>query len=65
MEGMFLMMIEQAKLSDEMFEKYGIEEEEFTNAVIFHKLMHDQDILHLGQENAKRMGFPGMGGHNM
>lgn len=44
MEGMLLMMVEQAKLSDEMFEKHGVEEEDFTAALIFHNTMQDPEV---------------------
>lgn len=44
MEGMITLMIEQAKMADEMFEKTGVEEEEFTIALIHHNIMHDPEI---------------------
>jgi hypothetical protein len=44
MEGMVDMMIEQSKLSDEMWEKYQIEEEDFNAAMIHYNLMNDPEI---------------------
>lgn len=44
MEGMMDMMIEQAKLTDEMFEKYQVDEEEFNSAMMHYNLMNDPEI---------------------
>ena len=38
MEGMFEMMVEQAKLSDEMYEEFGVDEDEFNAAVMHYNL---------------------------
>jgi hypothetical protein len=44
MEGMMDMMVEQAKLSDEMFEKYGVDEDDFNAAMVRYNLMNDPEI---------------------
>jgi hypothetical protein len=44
MEGMMDMMIEQAQLSDEMFDNYSVEEDEFNAAMMHYNLMNDPEI---------------------
>ena len=44
MEQMFDMMIEQARLSDEMHTKYGVDEDDFNSAMLHYNLMHDPEI---------------------
>lgn len=57
------MMIEQAKLGDEMFEQYGIEEEEFNAAMLHYQLMNDPEVVRVMQDNMKKLGLGGgMGG---
>lgn len=57
------MMIEQAKLGDEMFEQYGIEEEEFNAAMLYYQLMNDPEVVRVMQDNMKKLGLGGgMGG---
>ena len=62
MEAMLSMMVDQAKLADEMFEKSGIEEEEYTTALIYHGVMNDPEIMRMQMENMKKMGLGGMMG---
>jgi hypothetical protein len=44
MEQMFDMMIEQSRLSDEMYHLYGIDEDDFNAAMLHYNLMHDPEI---------------------
>lgn len=44
MEGMLDLMIEQARLSDEMFEDDGVEEDEFNAAMVHYNLMNDPEV---------------------
>lgn len=44
MEQMFDMMVEQAKLSDEMHQVYGVDEDEFNAAMLHYNLMNDPEI---------------------
>ena len=66
MEGMTEMMIEQAKLADEMYEETGIEEDEFTAALLYHNIMNDPDVVKKQYDNMRKlgMGVP-MGGMGM
>lgn len=62
---MFEMMVEQAKMSDEMYEKYGVDEEEFNSAVMYYNLQNDPEIMSLMMQNMKKLGLGGgmgMGG---
>jgi len=45
MEQMMVMMVEQAKIQDEMFERHGVEEDEFNEAVMHHRLFEDPEIM--------------------
>lgn len=45
-----------------MFEKSGIEEEEYTTALIYHGVMNDPEIMRMQMENMKKMGLGGMMG---
>ncbi len=64
MEGMIEMMIEQAKMSDNLFEQYQIEEDEFNQAVMYYDLGNDPELNRLMKDNLQKLGFPGgaMGG---
>jgi hypothetical protein len=62
MEAMLEMMVEQAKMADEMFAQTGIEEEEFTTALIYHNVMNDPEIMRIQMENMKKMGLGNMMG---
>ena len=43
MEGMMEMMVEQAKMSDDMWETHGVDEDEFNQAMIHYNLMNDPE----------------------
>ena len=62
MESMMEMMVEQAKLADEMFEKHGVEEEDFNSAMMHFNLMHDPEVQRKVMENMQKLGLGGMGG---
>ena len=62
MEGMVELMVVQAKLSDEMFEKWNVEEDEFTVALIHHNIMNDPEIVKIQRENMMKLGMGGMMG---
>ena len=38
------LMVMQAKMSDNMFEKHGVEEDELTAALLHHRVMNDPEI---------------------
>ena len=66
------MLCENAKTGDKLFEKYQVDEEEFTKAFKFYQLMNDPDITRLMQENMQKLGpeamqmmMGGMGGGGM
>ena len=63
MESMLEMMIEQAKLSDELHELYNTEEDDFNAAVIQYNLMNDPEVQRIMEANMKKLGLGGaMGG---
>lgn len=43
-DPMMVMILQQAKQADSMFEKEGIEEEEFHEAIMFYNVMHDPAV---------------------
>jgi len=66
------MLCENAKTGDKLFEKYQVDEEEFTKAFKFYSLMTDPEITQLMQENMAKLGpeamqmmMGGMGGGGM
>lgn len=50
------MLVENAKTGDELYEKFGIEEEEFTKCFKHYELMKDPEIVRLMQENLQKLG---------
>ncbi|TNV78405.1 hypothetical protein FGO68_gene14440 [Halteria grandinella] len=62
MEGMMEMMVEQAKLSDDMYERHGVDEDEFNSAMLHYNLMNDPEVQRKVMENMRKLGFGGMGG---
>lgn len=62
MEGMMEMMIDQAKLADEMFQVYGTEEEDFNAAMVHYNLMNDPEVNQVIRNNMKKLGLDKMGG---
>ena len=60
-------MVEQSKLSDEMYFKYGVDEDEFNGAMVKWNLVNDPEIQKTIMMNMQKLGlggggFPGMGG---
>jgi hypothetical protein len=67
MHAMMEMMVMQAQLSDDMFERHGIEEEDFNQALIFYNLMNDPEVSRKMMESMQKLqmmggGMGGMGG---
>ena len=54
---MLELMIEQSKLSDEMFEKYGIDEEEYNTAMVHYNLQSDPEITAILMQNMRKLGL--------
>lgn len=59
------MMIDQAKLSDELNDKYGIDEEEFNTAMVHYNLMNDPEVTAVIMQNMKKLGLGGGAGQAM
>ena len=59
MEGMMTMMVEQAKLSDDMYEKHGVDEDEFNAAMVHYNLMQDPEIMRTIMSNMQKLGMGG------
>jgi hypothetical protein len=57
MEGMMEMMVEQCKLSDEIFFKFGVDDDEFNFAMVKHNLMNDRDIQQTLMGNMQKLGI--------
>lgn len=55
------MMMEQAKLSDEMYELHGVDEEEFNASMLHYNLMNDPEVTKVMMENMKKLGLGGGG----
>ena len=71
MMAMMDMMVQQAMLSDDMFETHGVEEEEFNQAIIYYNLMNDPEVSRKMMESMSKLqmmgggmggGMGGMGG---
>lgn len=67
MEGMIEMVVEQSKLSDEIYFKYGVDDDEFNSAMMKHGLMNDPEIQKTLMANMQKLGMGGggMGGFGM
>lgn len=61
-ESMMDMVVEQSKLSDEIYFKYGVDDDEFNQAMVSHNLMHDPEIQRTLMANMQRLGMGGGGG---
>jgi hypothetical protein len=61
---MMMMYVEQAKINDVIFEKFGYEEEDVMTAIQKFNLMQDPEIMSSMSEMFKEMGVPpeAMGG---
>lgn len=55
MEATIRMLVEHAKVGDQLFEKFNVEEEEFTKCIKAFDLMKDPEIVRLMQENMQKM----------
>ena len=63
MEGMIEMMVEQSKLSDEIYFKFNVDDDEFNHSMVKHNLMNDPEIQRTLMMNMQKLGInPGMGG---
>jgi hypothetical protein len=56
MEATINMIVEHSKVGDKLYEKYGIEEEEFARCIQFYNLIQDPDIQKLMQKSLQSMG---------
>eukprot|EP00347_Sterkiella_histriomuscorum_P006804 403351368 len=56
-EGMMDMMVEQCKLSDEIFFKYGVNDEELNLCIFQHNLMNDPEIQRTLMMNMQKLGL--------
>lgn len=66
MEGMIEMVVEQSKLSDEIYFKFGVDDDEFNSAMMKHGLMNDPEIQRTLMANMQKLGMGGgMGGFGM
>jgi len=50
------MLVEHAKVGDQLFEKFNVEEEEFTKSIKFYNLMQDPEIMRMTKENMAKLG---------
>lgn len=48
-------------MTDGVFEKYGIEEEEFNASVLFYNLMNDPEVMRIIMGNMQKLGLGGGG----
>jgi hypothetical protein len=55
MNAMMEMMVQQAILSDDMFERHGIEEEEFNQAILYYNLMQDPEVSRKMMESMQKL----------
>jgi hypothetical protein len=56
MEGTINMIVAHSKVGDKLFDKYGIEEEEFAKCIQFYNLIQDPDIQKIMQRSMQNMG---------
>jgi hypothetical protein len=56
MEATINMIVEHSKVGDKLFEKYGIEEEEFAKCIQYYNLIEDPDIKKLMHKSLQNMG---------
>ena len=57
MEGMMEMMVEQCKLSDQIFFKYNVDDDEFNFAMVKHNLLNDPEIQRTMMMNMQKLGI--------
>lgn len=56
MEATINMIVEHSKVGDKLFEKFGVEEEEFAKSINYYQLVHDPDIQKIMQKSLQGMG---------
>ncbi len=56
MEATISMLVEHSKVGDKMFEKFQVEEEDFTKCIKHFELMKDPTIVRKMQENMAKLG---------
>lgn len=56
MEGTINMIVEHSKVGDRLYEKFGVEEEEFAKAIQYYDLIRDPDIQKHMQKSLQNMG---------
>jgi hypothetical protein len=56
MEATINMIVEHSKVGDKLFEKYGVEEEEFAKCIQYYNLIQDPDIQKMMQKSLAGMG---------
>lgn len=56
MEATINMIVEHSKVGDKLFEKYGVEEEEFAKCIQHYNLIQDPDIQKMMQKSLASMG---------
>ena len=61
MEATVKMLVEHAKVGDQLFLKFQVEEDEFTKCIKHYNLIQDPEIIRLMQENMARLGPEAMG----
>lgn len=57
MDGMIEMMVEQCKLSDEIFFKFNVDDDDFNSAMMKHNLMNDPEIQRTMMMNMQKLGI--------
>lgn len=56
MESTINMIVAHSKVGDKLFEKYGVEEEEFAKSIQYYNLIQDRDVQQLMQKSLQGMG---------
>lgn len=56
MEGTINMIVAHSKVGDKLFEKYGVEEEDFAKCIQYYNLIQDPDIQKVMQKSLQNMG---------
>ena len=53
------LLVEHSRIEDMMYEKFGIESDDFSKSVEKYKLREDEDIKSMLMQNASMLGQPG------
>jgi len=56
MEATISMLVEHSKVGDLIYEKYQVEEDDFTKCIKHFELMKDPAIIRMMQENIEKLG---------